>query len=128
MERTTQTDLGNSTQILPSNPAEWLASLGDRLDLGEATNQREQVQEALDWYQLSGMLPHSVHVAFEAARLWLEGPIIDEATIERAADELETWFPGEDIDTPPIAKAVLRAALGFTEVSVPSCFDKKYDA
>ena len=43
---------------------------------------REAVQEALDWYQLSGMLPHSVHVAFEAARLWLEGPT--EAMIERA--------------------------------------------
>ena len=45
--------------------------------------------------------------------------------INRAAFYLVEF---DDDEAHDMAERVLRAALGFTEVSVPSCFDKKYDA
>ena len=46
--------------------------------------------------------------------------------IERAVARAEQWT--EPRLSPSEIEQLLRAALGFTEVSVPSCFDKKYDA
>jgi hypothetical protein len=40
---------------------------------------------------------------------------VDEAMIERGCTELETWFPNEDWDLPPVVAAVLRAALEVTD-------------
>ena len=97
------------------------------------TPTREQIQEALSWIPSyvaairvgdSSLPLTALETVAEAARLWLEGPKVDEAMIERTAHALmvESWgqkdtdiFPSP-IGWIPFAKRALRAALEVSDV------------
>ena len=94
------------------------------------TPTREQVQEALALYDLAiarqrGTTGANTKIIHAAARLWLEGPTVDEAMIERAAEAIARYWwetggewgnlPAPNDDDLACAKVGLRAALEVTD-------------